>query len=93
MIERQEYKNAILIIVKSHDQLKLILDVIGTPSMTDFIEVTSRRSREYLRNLPMRPKKSFESLYPRASGQAIDFLKKTLTCKPSIASHRLSIYD
>ncbi|GHJ85498.1 hypothetical protein NliqN6_1900 [Naganishia liquefaciens] len=65
-----------------HDQLKLILDVIGTPSMTDFSEVTSRRSREYLRNLPMRPKKSFESLYPRASGQAIDFLKKTLTFSP-----------
>lgn len=67
--------------VDSHDQLRLILDVLGTPPMEEFYDVTSRRSRDYLRNLPVRTKKSFESLYPKASPAAIDFLKRTLTCK------------
>lgn len=49
--------------------------------MEDYYDVTSRRSREYLRNLPMRSKKSLDSLYPRASPAAIDFLNRTLTCK------------
>lgn len=49
--------------------------------MEEFYDVTSRRSRDYLRNLPVRTKKSFESLYPQASPAAIDFLKRTLTCK------------
>lgn len=60
----------------------MILDVLGTPSMEEYYDITSRRSREYIRALPFRAKKSFESLYPMASPAAIDFLKKTLTCKP-----------
>ncbi len=48
--------------------------------MDEFYEITSRRSRDYLRALPFRTKKSFESLCPMASKTAIDFLKKTLTC-------------
>jgi mitogen-activated protein kinase 1/3 len=49
--------------------------------MEEFYHITSRRSREYIRALPFRGKKSFESLYPNASPAAIDFLKKTLTCE------------
>jgi mitogen-activated protein kinase 1/3 len=49
--------------------------------MEEYYDITSRRSREYIRALPFRAKKSFESLYPMASPAAIDFLKKTLTCK------------
>jgi mitogen-activated protein kinase 1/3 len=75
----------------SHDQLKLILDVLGTPPMEEFYDVTSRRSRDYLRNLPVRTKKSFESLYPQASPAAIDFLKKTLTCKYSLVGSSLAL--
>ncbi|KAG7571433.1 hypothetical protein FFLO_00616 [Filobasidium floriforme] len=65
-----------------HHQLSLILDVLGTPSMEEYYDITSRRSREYIRALPFRAKKSFESLYPMASPAAIDFLKKTLTFGP-----------
>ena len=49
--------------------------------MEEYYDITSRRSREYIRALPFRGKKSFESLYPMASPAAIDFLKRTLTCK------------
>lgn len=63
-------------------QLDLILDVIGTPSLDEFYAITSRRSRDYIRALPIRKRRSFTSLFPHASEEAIDFLTKTLTFDP-----------
>ncbi|GAW10069.1 CMGC MAPK protein kinase [Lentinula edodes] len=63
-------------------QLDLVLDVIGTPTLDEFYAITSRRSREYIRSLPIRRKRSFASLFPHASSDAIDFLNKTLTFDP-----------
>ncbi|KAH8827777.1 mitogen activated protein kinase-like protein [Flagelloscypha sp. PMI_526] len=65
-----------------HHQLSIILDVLGTPSIDDFYAITSSRSREYIRALPFRKKKSFSSLYPNASPQALDLLEKLLTFSP-----------
>ncbi|KDR85125.1 hypothetical protein GALMADRAFT_260825 [Galerina marginata CBS 339.88] len=56
-------------------QLDLILDVIGTPSLDEFYAITSRRSRDYIRALPIRKKRPFPAL---ALTEAIDFLSKTL---------------
>ncbi|KAF9056298.1 CMGC/MAPK protein kinase [Panaeolus papilionaceus] len=63
-------------------QLDLILDVIGTPSLDEFYAITSRRSRDYIRALPIRKKRPFPTLFPQASADAIDFLNKTLTFDP-----------
>ncbi|KAG6911861.1 Mitogen-activated protein kinase 2 [Tephrocybe rancida] len=63
-------------------QLDLILDVIGTPSLDEFYAITSRRSRDYIRALPIRKRRPFPSLFPHASKEAIDFLSKTLTFDP-----------
>jgi len=63
-------------------QLDLILDVIGTPTLDEFYAITSRRSRDYLRALPIRKRKPFTQLFPKASADAIDFLQKTLTFDP-----------
>jgi len=63
-------------------QLDLILDVIGTPSLDEFYAITSRRSRDYIRALPIRKRRPFASLFPHASKEAIDFLSKTLTFDP-----------
>jgi mitogen-activated protein kinase 1/3 len=65
-----------------HDQLSIILDILGTPSIDDFYAITSQRSREYIRALPFRKKKSFQGLFPTASPLAIDFLEKCLTFSP-----------
>ena len=64
----------------SHDQLTRVLDVLGTPTIEEFYGITSRRSKEYVREMPFRKKRSFASLYPNANPLAIDFLEKTLTC-------------
>jgi len=65
-----------------HDQLSIILDILGTPSIDDFYAITSQRSREYIRALPFRKKKNFQTLFPNASPLAIDFLEKCLTFSP-----------
>jgi mitogen-activated protein kinase 1/3 len=59
-------------------QLDLILDIIGSPTLDEFYAITSRRSRDYIRALPIRKKRPFTAIFPRASPEAIDFLLKTL---------------
>jgi len=63
-------------------QLDLILDVIGTPTLEEFYGITSRRSRDYIRALPIRKRRPFSTLFPKASPEALDFLAKTLTFDP-----------
>jgi mitogen-activated protein kinase 1/3 len=62
--------------------------VIGTPSLDEFYAITSRRSRDYIRALPIRKRRSFASLFPNASKEAVDFLSKTLVCAVIIAHWR-----
>ncbi|KIK64207.1 hypothetical protein GYMLUDRAFT_40496 [Collybiopsis luxurians FD-317 M1] len=63
-------------------QIELVLHVIGTPTLDEFHAVASRRSREFLRSMPIRKKQNFKNLFPLASDDAIDFLQKTLTFDP-----------
>lgn len=65
-----------------HNQISLILDVLGTPSIDDFYAIGSRRSRDYIRNMPLRKRKDFSKLFPTASPEALDFLQKTLEFNP-----------
>ena len=59
-------------------QLDLILDVIGTPTLDEFYGITSRRSRDYVRALPIRKRRPFNALFPKAGEDALDFLTRTL---------------
>ncbi|ORY23049.1 kinase-like domain-containing protein [Naematelia encephala] len=63
-----------------HNQLELILNVLGTPTIDEFNAITSSKSKNYIRQMPFHRKRSFTSLYPNASPAAIDFLTRTLTC-------------
>ena len=65
-------------------QLDLILDVIGTPTLDEFYGITSRRSRDYIRALPIRKRRPFDVLFPKASPQAVEFLTKTLVRPPPV---------
>ena len=51
---------------------------VGTPTLEEFYGITSRRSRDYIRALPIRKKRPFTAMFPDASPEAIDFLLKTL---------------
>ena len=69
-------------LIVDHNQLTLILDVLGTPSMDDYLTIRSRRAREYLKGLPVRRKVSFRSMFPNANPLALDLLDKLLTFNP-----------
>jgi mitogen-activated protein kinase 1/3 len=73
---------------QSHHQLSLIMDVLGTPKTDEFYAITSRRSRDYIRAMAFRPRRSFASLFPRANPLAVDFLTRTLTCELCTAAAR-----
>lgn len=66
-----------------HNQLTLILDVLGTPTMEDYYNVKSRRARDYLRSLPFTKRRAFTELFPGANPLAIDLLEKLLTFNPA----------
>ncbi|KAJ7928669.1 kinase-like domain-containing protein [Mycena leptocephala] len=63
-------------------QLNLILNVVGTPNQADILDITSERSRNYIRALPWRTNKNFRTLLPQASLGTIDFLLKALMFNP-----------
>ncbi|KAJ1028084.1 hypothetical protein NDA13_003533 [Ustilago tritici] len=65
-----------------HQQLSLILDVLGTPTLEEFHNINSRRSRDYIRSMPLRKRRNFHEMFPKASPEAIDFLQRTLTFDP-----------
>ncbi len=73
-------------------QLDLILDIIGTPTLEEFYGITSRRSRDYIRSLPIRKRRPFTALFPQASVEAVDFLNKTLVGHAHYC-HRLFSFD
>ena len=52
--------------------------LIGTPTLEEFYGITSRRSRDYIRALPIKKRKSFSTVFPKATPEALDFLSKTL---------------
>lgn len=81
-----------------HHQLSLILDVLGTPTLDEFYAITTRRSRDYIRALPFRKKKPFQTIFPNASPLAADFLTKTLVlllfvCLASTLTSMLQTFD
>jgi mitogen-activated protein kinase 1/3 len=53
--------------LQDHDQLSLILDILGTPSIDDFYAISSPRSREYIRALPFRKGKDFKTMFHGAN--------------------------
>jgi len=79
-----------LSITQDHDQLSIILDVLGTPSLDDFYAINSTRSREYIRALPFRKRKPFNTLFPKANPLAIDLMEKCLTFNPK---RRIEVED
>mmetsp|Transcript_42494 Transcript_42494/g.136317 ORF Transcript_42494/g.136317 Transcript_42494/m.136317 type:complete len:374 (+) Transcript_42494:402-1523(+) len=63
-------------------QLKLIIQVLGSPDEEDLMFIQSHKARSYIRALPFTPKVPFKKLHPRANPLAIDLLEKMLVFNP-----------
>lgn len=73
-----------------HNQLWLIIEVLGTPNMEDYYNIKLKRAREYIRSLPFRKKITFDQLFPDCNPLAIDLLENLLTFNPA---KRISVED
>lgn len=69
-----------------HNQLWLIMEVLGTPNSEDYYNIKSKRAREYIRLLPFCKKVPFAELFagcPNADPLMLDLLEQLLVFNPA----------
>ena len=71
-------------------QLRLIIDVLGTPSEEDLACITNHQAVQFLRTLPVKPRKPWSEVFPNASPQALQLLDSMLIFNPE---NRCSMVD
>lgn len=74
----------------SQDQLSIIFSVLGTPKEDDFEFVTDAKAIDYLRSFPFKKPVDLQELYPAATPEALDLLRKMLQFNPK---KRINIED
>ncbi|KAL6902322.1 hypothetical protein ACP4OV_005198 [Aristida adscensionis] len=63
-------------------QMRLITEVIGTPTDEELGFIRNEDSRRYMRHLPQFPRRPFASLFPRVQPAALDLIERMLTFNP-----------
>lgn len=63
-------------------QLKIIMDVIGSPSEDALDFITNPKAKRFILRQPKKPKVPLSSIYPRATPQCLDLLEKMLVFDP-----------
>jgi len=66
----------------AQDQLSIIFSILGTPVEEDFDFVTDAKAIEYLKSFPAKKRVEFTELYPAATPEALDMIKKCLQFNP-----------
>mmetsp|Transcript_17672 Transcript_17672/g.44130 ORF Transcript_17672/g.44130 Transcript_17672/m.44130 type:complete len:365 (-) Transcript_17672:163-1257(-) len=64
-------------------QLRLIIDVLGTPSEEDLASIANAQAVQFLRTLPIKPKRSWSEIFPSASEACLDLLSRMLVFNPA----------
>ncbi|XP_031475143.1 mitogen-activated protein kinase homolog MMK1-like [Nymphaea colorata] len=64
-------------------QLRLLTELIGTPTAADIEFVRSEDARRYILQLPQQPRQSFAELFPHVHPVAIDLVERMLTFNPA----------
>lgn len=63
-------------------QLRLIVDVLGSPSDEDTLFIRSNRARSFMAKLTGKPKVPWTSLFPKANPVGLDLLDRMLQFNP-----------
>ena len=64
-------------------QLRLIIDVVGTPSEEDLASIANVQAVQFLRTLPVKPSRPWSEIFPKASPQCLDLLSSMLVFNPA----------
>jgi len=65
------------------DQLKRIIEVLGTPSDSDLREITNPQAVSFLKGLPKKTKRPWSDIYPKANPKALQLLDAMLAFSPA----------
>ena len=65
------------------DQLKSILQILGSPSEQDLCFIKNKGSKEYLKGMPRVPKSSWSNIFPKANPGVLDILEEMLKFNPN----------
>ncbi|MBN3301909.1 mitogen-activated protein kinase 11 isoform X2 [Amia ocellicauda] len=60
------------------DQLKRIMEVVGTPSQELLKKISSEHAQKYIQSLPYMPQQDLEKIFRGANPLAVDLLKRML---------------
>lgn len=63
-------------------QLRLIVELTGTPSEADMANITNEQAVQFLRSLPSKPKRNWAEVFPDADQLALDLIEKMLHFNP-----------
>merc|ERR1712187_48746 len=66
-----------------HDQLHLIVDMLGTPTEEDIEQLDCEGAARYVRSLPFRPGTGLSNRFPWAEPEELDVLEKMLRFDPN----------
>ncbi|XP_075490001.1 mitogen-activated protein kinase 1-like [Primulina tabacum] len=64
-------------------QLKLLTELLGTPTDSDLDSNRSEDARRYIRQLPRHPRQNLAKVFPHVNPLAIDLVDKMLTINPT----------
>jgi len=64
------------------DQLNLILEVVGSPTLDQINWISNDRARSYVEALPRQAGRDFQEVFPQASPDCLDLLQKLLDFNP-----------
>jgi len=64
------------------EQLKLIVELLGSPQESELEFITSSRAREFIMKIPWKDSKPLEALFPSANPAGLDLLKGLLQFSP-----------
>ncbi|XP_074285521.1 mitogen-activated protein kinase 3-like [Silene latifolia] len=64
-------------------QMRLVIELLGTPSELDLQSLTNEGGRRYIRQLPPKPRQPLSQVYPHLNPLAIDLVEKMLMFDPT----------
>lgn len=71
-------------------QMRLLIELLGTPTESDLGFVRSEDAKRYIRQLPSHPRQPLARVFPHVHPLAIDLVEKMLTFDPT---RRISVED
>ncbi|XP_077216044.1 mitogen-activated protein kinase 3-like [Tasmannia lanceolata] len=64
-------------------QMRLLIELIGTPSEAELGFVRSEEAKRYIQQLPHHPRRAFTEVFPHVHPVAIDLMERMLTFDPT----------